>query len=155
MPFDSKGKHHMNAQRAARESGPRTPTFNSNAKHDEAAVKEENPGQPEGEEGSSTSLHEHGDGTFHTEGQDGERTEHPSFGHAMMHMASKHGGGGTHMHIHHDGIDHTTHHHSEGGEVEGPHSHGSTEEIKEHVGMVFDGGGNEMGSKGQEPHGKF
>lgn len=99
--------------------------------------KGEEPGG-EKESASHTTLHEHGDGTYHTEGHDGERTEHPHIGHALMHMAAKHSEG-KHMHVH-EGEDgeHTTHHVGEDGKVEGPHDHENIEAVKEHLGKFFD-----------------
>ena len=59
--------------------------------------------------------------------------------------------GGSHMHIHSDGMTHTTHHIHEGGEVQGPHEHHDTEALKKHVGKFAEG---EDGEKdGQEEHG--
>jgi len=137
MPTDKKGKFHLGTQRAHaadREAAPK------------AAKEPPTEGAPEHNmndgEGAHTSLHEHGDGTYHTEGHDGERVEHPHIGHALMHMAAKHGGGGTHMHAHHDGVSHVTHHVRDGGEVEGPHEHPDAEAMKEHMGSVFEDGGD-------------
>ncbi len=76
----------------------------------------------------STTLHDHGDGTFHTEGQDGERTEHPHIGHALVHMGARHAGG-AHHHSHDGGDGRIVSHSSrDGGEADGPREHGSPEE---------------------------
>jgi hypothetical protein len=58
--------------------------------------------------------------------------------------------GGTHMHVHHDGMTHTTHHIGEDGKVEGPHEHASTEALKEHVGKVM---GEDEGAGSYNTHG--
>ena len=103
--------------------------------------------KPEPAAGGSahTTLHDHGDGTFHSEGHDGEKMEHPSIGHALMHLAGKHGDGGKHLHAHQgeDGS-HTTHQH-DGSQVQGPHDHENIEALKEHLGKFFDEEGSEKG----------
>ena len=78
-----------------------------------------------------------------------ERSEHepmehenPEGKHSDVHgmlrdLQEKHGG--SHMHIHSDGMTHTTHHIHEGGEVQGPHEHNSEEALKEHVGKFAAG----------------
>lgn len=95
MPRDSKGGFHLNSQRAhaadrapkggAGLTGPNGPSYQS-----------PHSGMGDGETGEDsgphTTLHDHQDGTYHTEGHDGEHAEHPSFDHAMEHMKSKHGG---------------------------------------------------------------
>jgi hypothetical protein len=136
LPKDSAGKFHMNPQRAARADkmaggivAPKKPM---------SAAKDAN-GPVDSGEGNSTTLHDNGDGSYKTEGG-GESQEHPSIGHALIHIASKHGGDGKHMHIHSDGMGSHTTHHGEGGQVEGPHEHGDTEELKNHVGSVMGDG---------------
>lgn len=102
--------------------------------------------QEHGETAKHTTLHDHGDGTFHSEGSDGEKVEHPSIGHAMMHMASKHSDG-KHMHIHSDGMGggHTSHQVSDGGKPEGPHDHENIEALKDHMGKFLNEEENEWG----------
>ena len=75
--------------------------------------------KPEGE-GENSDIHEH-----------------------LKAMSEKHGG--SHMHIHSDGMTHTTHHIHEGGEVKGPHEHHSAEALKEHVGKFAEGEDGEPG----------
>jgi hypothetical protein len=86
-------------------------------------------------DGGHTTLHDHGDGTFHTETHDGQRTEHPHIGHALMHMHGLHSDGAKGMHVHqehHGGF--TTHHHGgSGGGVEGGHDHANLEALKGHM----------------------
>jgi hypothetical protein len=120
MPLDGKGKFHINSQMA------------SSSDKLEGTV-------PAGEgEGKPHELHAHGDGTYHTVSPEGERTEHPHLGHALMHMAAHHEPGAKHMHVMSDGMDHTTHHVENGGEVQGPHDHENIEAVKEHLGKFFD-----------------
>ena len=87
MPMDGKGKYHMNPHHA-KES-------DKQAKAPEKKPTEPAPqigDQGEHQSAASTTLHDHGDGTFHTEGHDGDMQEHPSLDHAMQHMMMKHGG---------------------------------------------------------------
>ena len=120
MPLDGKGKFHINSQMA------------SSSDKLEGTV-------PAGEgEGKPHELYPHGDGTYHTVSPEGERAEHPHIGHALMHMAAHHEPGAKHMHVMSDGMDHTTHHVEEGGEVQGPHDHENIEAVKEHLGKFFD-----------------
>lgn len=98
--------------------------------------------------GEHSELHDHGDGTFHTVAG-GEETQHPHIGHALMHLAAHHDGEAKHMHVHSDGMSHTTHHVA-GGKVEGPHEHEDTEALKEHLGRFLDEEGSERGGDGVE-----
>ena len=106
-------------------------------------------GEHEGGGGEHSELHPHGDGSYHSITPGGERTEHPHIGHALVHLG-KHHEQGKHMHVHSDGMEHTTHHAEDGGEVQGPHSHENIEALKEHLGQFFNeeshegsgGGGN-------------
>jgi hypothetical protein len=107
---------------------------------------------------SSTSLHAHGDGSFHTHsparscngdcaesgrggidyyGSGGKRKDHESIGAALMHMAMKHSDG-DHMHIEGHDSGFTTHHVMEGKRVQGPSEHKSVGELKRHVAEVMD-----------------
>ena len=92
---------------------------------------------------ASTTLHDHGDGTFHTESEDGERTEHPHIGHALMHMAGKHDGGMHHM-TSSDGMGDMKSHSTMGGEVDGPHDYQNIEQAKNALSQFF----NEEESEG-------
>lgn len=147
MPRDSKGNFHMNAQRAA--AAEKMPVKPKPVAITHSAVRES-----DGMEGGShTTLHDHGDGTFHTEGHDGEHTEHPHIGHALMHMAAKHGGGGKHMHVHSDGMGtHTTHHTGEDGQVEGPHDHENMEALKQHMDQFLGEEENEGSDWGRDEY---
>ncbi len=138
MPLDKKGGFHLNTQRAMasdKASAPKGPEI----KHAGAAV----------DGGSHTTLHDHGDGTFHTEGHDGSSEEHPHLGHALAHMAGKHGGGAKHMNVHADGMGgHTSHHVDSDGQAQGPHDHENIEALKDHLGKFFDEEANEW--KGED-----
>lgn len=95
---------------------------------------------------SATFLHAHGDGTFHTEHEGGgERTEHPSLGHALTHMANHHEPGGKHTHIHSEGGIHKMHTVDENGNHEGDQDHQSTDELKSSLDKF-------LGEEGQEGH---
>jgi len=133
MPTDKFGNYHFNRQRADAAGGMDKPKEKPPMAPDKSGKDE-----PEGDGSAHTTLHDHGDGTFHTESHDGEKTEHPHIGHALMHMAGKHSVG-RHFHAHHDGGGITTHHHTEEGGTEGPHEHGSTEEAMDHMGSVMNG----------------
>lgn len=76
-------------------------------------------------------------------------SEHGSVGEHLKALHSEMGG--THMHVHkEEGGGYTSHHVKDGGKVEGPHEHQDTEELKEHVGRVFNEEENEPRS---EDHG--
>jgi hypothetical protein len=97
------------------------------------------------EKGSSITLHAHGDGTYHTTSGpfgDGKRTEHPSIGHALMHIAQKHSEG-DHFHAHatDDGV--TTHSVLEGGKVQGPEEHPTVRGLKRSLSDFLDSGESE------------
>lgn len=79
---------------------------------------------------------------------DGDGADGP---HEMLkQMHAKHGG--KHMHIHHDGVTHTTHHTNEAGEVEGPHEHGTTDDLKNHISQVFDGEDGDEAEENEPEH---
>jgi hypothetical protein len=108
--------------------------------------------------GASTTLHDHGDGSYHTEGSDGEKVEHPHIGDALMHMAGKHSDG-EHMHAHkgEDGSL-TSHHVGEDKQVQGPHNHQNIEALKDHMGKFLDEEegewkGQDYGGGGHAKHG--
>ena len=89
MPMDAKGKYHMNPHHAKMAD-----SMPEKKEQGKAPVKKPTEAEPEiGDQGEhqSTTLHDHGDGTFHTESADGDMQEHPSIHHALSHMAEKHG----------------------------------------------------------------
>ena len=119
MPLDASGTYRHNHESAAM--------------HSQAAGKEYKPEKESmnAESGDAHELHDHGDGTFHTVHQ-GEKVEHESLGHALIHMASKHAEDGhSHFHGHHDGMTHHSHsaksgeepEHRESDDVQGMHDH--------------------------------
>lgn len=138
MPRDSKGNFHLNIQQAHAADRMRSPA----AAKGSAAVPDAVQAPSEDTGMAHTTLHDHGDGSFHTESSDGERTEHPAIGHALMHLAAKHSDG-KHMHVHHDGLEAVSHHVAEDGQVEGPHDHANIEALKDHLGKFFDEEENE------------
>jgi hypothetical protein len=116
------------------------------------------PSQTESGGKASTTLHDHGDGSYHTEGSDGEKVEHPDIGHALMHMAGKHSDG-EHMHAHkgEDGSL-TSHQVGEDKQVQGPHNHENIEALKDHMGKFLneeegEWKGQDYGGGGHAKHG--
>jgi hypothetical protein len=105
MPLDASGTYRHNHESAAM--------------HSKQDGKEYMPKEPaNAESGDAHELHDHGDGTFHTV-HEGEKTEHETLGHALIHMAGKHAEEGhTHFHGHHDGMMHRSHSVKAGGEPE-------------------------------------
>lgn len=99
-----------------------------------------------GEATGKTEVHHMADGGVHVEHHDGEKSDHPSMGHAAMHMAAKHDGG-EHGHIHaHPEGGATTHNVGMDGQVNGPEEHGSVGEAADHLsGMMGDGEMPEQG----------
>lgn len=91
---------------------------------------------PSGDAGGHSELHSHGNGTYHTV-TDGEKAEHPSIGHALIHMGMRHEPEGAHSHVHHAEEGHTSHH-GKDGEVSGPHDHENLEALKSHMGKFLD-----------------
>ena|SRR5271156_2247034 len=74
-------------------------------------------GMEGGSEGAH-SIHDHGDGTFHTEHPDGSREEHPHHLAAMAHVGHKITGGDKHHVVHHDGMSAHSHSVHEDGQHE-------------------------------------
>ncbi len=85
-----------------------------------------------------TALANHGDGTYHSM-TDGARVEHPSIGHAMVHMASVHEPGMDHMHIGGTGEGYTAHHATSPGKVKGPKNVSSMAALQQHVAGCMEG----------------
>ena len=104
-----------------------------------------------GESTGKTEIHHMADGSHEVTHSDGEKSSHPSMGHAAMHMAAKHDGG-EHGHIHaHPEGGASTHHVGMDGQVTGPDEHGSVGEAADHLsGMMGDG---EMPEHGEMPVG--
>jgi hypothetical protein len=138
MPTDKAGKFHLNAQRAmASDKAATGPSKGITAMP--GVSGEETSDGTAADTGVHTTLHNHGDGTFHTEHHDGTRTEHPHIGHALAHMHGLHNDGGAkHINVHSDGMTHTSHQHDGSGNVEGPHDHANIEALKEHMGKFLD-----------------
>lgn len=111
----------------------------------------------------TTTMHHMAGGKVNVEHADGETSEHPSMGHAMMAIHAKHEvGPAMHVHNHggapmqeHEGMEPhhtvTTHHVGHEGTVEGPHHHESMDATAEHMkGSIGDGGGMKPGGGGHE-----
>jgi len=98
------------------------------------------------EKTASTTLTAHGDGTYHTTNESwggGKRVDHPSIGHALMHLAKKHSAG-DHFHVHatEDGKT-ISHQVEEGGRIQGPKEHKTTGQAKKALGAFLDDDGAE------------
>ena len=92
---------------------------------------------PETEEDETSSqLHPHGDGTFHTTSAfKAGRVDHPSFGHAVMHLAKLHSEG-PQMHLSREGNKMVAHELRESGHT-GATVHTSLSALKRHVTQVM------------------
>ena len=88
-------------------------------------------------QGSYTTLHAHGNGTYHSVSQAGKRIEHPSIGHALSHLAKVHSDG-DHVHVLGHETGYTSHHVLEGGKVQGPHEHKNLAQLKKSMGQFLD-----------------
>lgn len=111
MPKDKAGKFHLNSQKAAASDKMATKA------EPKALPLEQSPAAPTSQDSAIS----------------GSPADHLT----AMHAES----GGTHMHVHDDGMGMITSHHiGEGGQVEGPHEHPDHEALKEHMGRVFGGG---------------
>jgi hypothetical protein len=88
--------------------------------------------------GSETTIMHNGDGSHSVMHADGEKTEHPTIGHAMMAIHGKQSDGeGHHMEVHpHGGA--TTHHVDMAGMVSGPHEHQDGNAAAEHIRSMVD-----------------
>jgi len=89
-------------------------------------------------------VHDHGDGTFHTEHPDGTREEHPDHLHMLAHLGHKVTDGDKHHIFHHDGISAHSHSIDEAGNHEDHGEHNTAEEAKGALDKFF-------GEEAQEP----
>lgn len=109
---------------------------------DKAMGQEEKP-EDKGSMGKTEIAH-HADGSASVMHADGEKSEHPSMGHALMKIHAKHEDGPAHlMHVHDGGV--TTHHVEHDGEPQGPTEHPDVESAAEHAKETM-GGGESMDS---------
>ena len=125
---DEKGKtkFHMNPQMGKHLSG---------GKSSEKKEESHSSGTESAHGNKEVTLHEHGDGTYHTSHAEGE-TQHPDLGHALTHMGH-HMEGGKHAHIHHDGVAHHFHGVHESGEHEGTHDAQNLDELQGNLHQFF------------------
>jgi hypothetical protein len=105
--------------------------FDLNPQRANAMPKTESKPKPEKGMGKSPESPNEPDGDVHSDVRN-----------HLEDMAMRHGG--IHMHIHGDGVEHTTHHVGEDGEVQGPHIHPDIEALKQHVHHVMGGGESPM-----------
>jgi hypothetical protein len=76
-------------------------------------------------------VHEHGDGTFHTEHPDGTKEEHPDHLHLLAHLGHHLTSGDKHHIVHHDGIAAHSHSIDEAGQHEDHGEHNTANEARE------------------------
>jgi hypothetical protein len=89
-------------------------------------------------------VHDHGDGTFHTEHPDGTHEEHPDHLHMLAHLGHKVTDGDKHHIVHHDGIAAHSHSIDEAGNHEDHGEHNTADEAKGALDKFF-------GEEAQEP----
>ncbi len=140
MPLDATGQYRHNDESAQ---------FHSKAAGKEMPKKGE---EHEGS-GEHVEIHPHGDGTFHTMHQ-GEKVEHETHGHALIHAAKVHAEEGhKHFHAHHDGMEMHTHSVKAGEEPEHREGEeGAHEHLDEAMGE-HEPDGDEAESEQQQPAG--
>ena len=162
MPKDSSGGFHLNFQRAHaadRMKGGAKPMGGEKPKMGMGVAVEEKPMGHEPESEGHITIHKGAEGGYHTETHDGEKMEHPTLGHALMHAANHHEPLAKHMHIKDEGMgEMESHHVGEDGEPQGPHSHENLEALKEHLGQFFneeehEGEGGGYGKPEHQEHG--
>ena len=114
--------------------------------HSETKPHESTEEQEKSDGGSDQihSVHDHGDGTFHTEHPDGTREEHPDHLHMLAHLGHKVTDGDKHHIVHHDGISAHSHSIDEAGNHEDHGEHNTAEEAKGALDKFF-------GEEAQEP----
>jgi hypothetical protein len=138
MPLDATGTYRHNDESAA---------FHSKAAGKEQPKKESAP--KEGEGADHVEIHKGEGGAFHTI-HGGEKVDHPTHGHALIHAAKIHAEEGhKHFHAHHDGA--ALHSHSASSEQE-PESrdHENTEGAHQHMDEAMGEGGGEGMPQAQE-----
>ena len=100
------------------------------------------------EDGQPThSMHDHGDGTWHTQHPDGSREEHPHHLAALAHMGHKATDGDKHHVVHHDGMSAHSHSVHEDGQHE---DHGEEDAHGALDKFLGEEGGQEPGMDGGE-----
>lgn len=82
-----------------------------------------------GRKGGITDRMEHGGGPKEHDGEESGVKGH------LKAMHAEHGG--KHMHVHQHEGGYTTHHVKDDGNVEGPHDHENTEQLKSHMDRFF------------------
>jgi hypothetical protein len=114
--------------------------------HSETKPHESTEEQEKSDGGSDQihNVHDHGDGTFHTEHPDGTREEHPDHLHMLAHLGHKVTDGDKHHIFHHDGISAHSHSIDEAGNHEDHGEHNTAEEAKGALDKFF-------GQEAQEP----
>lgn len=141
MPRDEKGNFHMQGLRPVDGKLP-VKGITKPARGVENGVAENSE--------KVTTVHDHGDGTFHTEHHDGSREEHPDHLHMLAHLGHHVTDGQKHHVIHHDGMTMHSHGVHEDGQHEGTHDHENIEELKDSMSKFLDEEGKEGTENGSE-----
>ena len=94
--------------------------------------------------GDVHSIHDHGDGSFHTEHPDGTKEEHENHLAALTHTAHKITGGDKHHMVHHDGMASHSHSIGEDGQHEDHGEGNSADEARSALDKF-------LGEEAQEP----
>lgn len=154
MPFDGKGGFAMQGLKPGKDG--KLPMGKApEKKAPMGAHKAEVGGEKEST--SHTVLHNHGDGTYHSEHHDGTREEHPDIGHALTHIGHLHEEG-KHHHVLHDGAMMHSHGTDEQGQHDGTHDHANMEELRQTMDKFLgeeqnENSGSEMAENKGEPEG--
>ena len=120
--------------------------------HSETKPHESTEEQEKSDGGSDQihNVHDHGDGTFHTEHPDGTREEHPDHLHMLAHLGHKVTDGDKHHIFHHDGISAHSHSIDEAGNHEDHGEHNTADEAKGALDKFF----GEESEEPQHQHGE-
>lgn len=145
MAFNKGGEHFRSgsAMRMAERGG------------EEKAMEHKAEGEGRESEGAKMTLEHDGAGGMHSTDEKGERTEHPTLGHALMHFAHHVEPGSKHEHVAHDGYGMESHGVNEKGEHHGPDEHEDVKGLADHMGQMFGeeaGGKDEGEGGGMEEH---
>jgi hypothetical protein len=95
-------------------------------------------------------VHDHGDGTFHTEHPDGTHEEHPDHLHLLAHLGHHFTDGDRHHIVHHDGISAHSHSIDEAGKHEDHGESNTADEAKGALDKFF----GEESEEPQHQHGE-
>jgi len=150
MPHDANGGFHMGGLRPLGKEG-KLPIGKGIERHTSAekAGPTDHVNGDGASSGKVTTVHDHGDGSFHTE-PDGK--QHANIGEMHAHLSSLHGEPGEkHFHAHMSDMGGHSHSVETGGEGDHrEHDPGNMEALKEHMNTFMDEEGNEPQESGGE-----